>query len=316
MPSAAQFDRARKRHHAALRWLELCVPVGTKDTEAVAEVLGHYGYGGAVIEETPLDESSRKSLVVKAYLPIDQDLDWKRSCINQGLSSLLSVGCSTLPEARELSEEDWANSWKEHFDILHLGRHLVIKPTWREYGHQPYEIVVEIDPGMAFGTGQHATSRGCLLQLERWLRPGMRIIDLGTGSGILAIAAAKLGAASVLALDIDSIAVKTAKANVQNNHVSKEVKVRKGNLTNRFLRSGSSYFDLIVANLTADPIMQLSGRITASLVPRGIFVLGGISVQRLDSVKERLIDNGGEIVLAEVDGDWVTLVGQTKLLHA
>jgi ribosomal protein L11 methyltransferase len=209
-----------------------------------------------------------------------------------------------------LREEDWANAWKAHFRVHKVGTRVVIKPSWQSYAVAAEEVVVELDPGMAFGTGLHPTTRTCLEALEKHLTPEMNVLDLGTGSGILAIAAAKLGAASVLAMDIDPVAVKTARANVRINRVQRKVKVRRGTLP---LPHPDHKSDLILANIIAKVIMELAHALITALKPGGILIASGIIQEHQAEVENHLLLTGALPLGAIREGDWLTLVYQAPL---
>jgi ribosomal protein L11 methyltransferase len=223
-----------------------------------------------------------------------------------------------------VDEEDWANAWKEYYHVLHVGRRVVIKPSWREYTPQPGEVVLELDPGMAFGTGLHPTTHMCLEQLEQLVQPDMRVLDVGTGSGILALTAAKLDAASVLALDISTVAVEAAQANARANGLDERVTVQLGTLlvapaslpVNDVIGkplvppASLPVYDLVVANIIARVIAELAPALVASLAPGGILIASGIIDERLPLAEDALRDAGLQNIQRVQEGDWFTLVGR------
>ena len=202
-----------------------------------------------------------------------------------------------------VKDEDWAEEWKKNYKPFRIGSHLVVKPTWEKYVSQPGDLVIELDPGMAFGTGTHETTNMCMQLLERCLKPGLRVMDVGTGSGILAIAAAKLGAQNVLAIDIDPDAVKVAKENVELNHVEKQVRVVVGDLC----KSEAMPCEVAVANIVADAICMLAGPMTRHLVKGGLLICSGIIREREADVQKAAKEAGYRQVDRIEKGEWVAL---------
>ena len=285
------------RKQPPARWLELSVEAAPDAEEAVADVLRRYVYGGVTIE------GAAASVVVKGYLPTDGDLTRRRRALRRKLAAL------PLPSAvrsRWLNEEDWAHAWKEFFPVLRVSSRLVVCPTWRSYRPREGEAVIRLDPGMAFGTGQHPTTLMCLKALEELLRPGMDVLDLGTGSGILALAAARLGATSVLALDIDPQAAAVARENVRLNGLEAVVQVAEGGL-DEALRAA---FDLAMANISAPVIVEMASALAAVLRPGGLLIVAGFSVESADRVSSGLARTGLMAERALADGDWRALIAR------
>jgi ribosomal protein L11 methyltransferase len=200
---------------------------------AVAEIFDRRGWGGAVLEEI-VDEGGGVRTMLKTYVAAADEECVRKIEIDLALLNRQRAAqgqpAIPLPQLRRLAETDWAEAWKAHYHVLPIGRRLVIKPTWEAFVPQPDQVVIELDPGLAFGSGLHATTRLCLELMEEHLRPGQRVLDVGTGSGILAIAAARLGAAAVVALDNDAEAVRVARENVALNGVADRVAVQAGSL--------------------------------------------------------------------------------------
>ncbi len=314
-------------------WFELSVVCDPEAVEAVSEVLGRYTQGGVAIEEpyTLLDDGQVAEplpgapVTVRVYVPDDTTGEESRARIEEGLWHLRQIGFGHIGDiaAQRLAEEDWANAWKEHYHVLHLGRRTVIKPSWREYQPTGDEVVVELDPGMAFGTGLHPTTRNCLLALEETLRPGDRVLDVGTGSGILALAALKLGAASVLALDVSSVAVEATQANAAINGVAERMDTRLATLEGA---EGEPYFplppgvtvlgaeigtyDVVLANIIARVIAQLAPALVRAVRPGGTLIASGIIAERRAEAEGPLRAAGLTEIRDLVEGDWVTLVGR------
>jgi ribosomal protein L11 methyltransferase len=292
-----------------LSWLEVSIRADGEAAEAVSEVLNRYGRGGAVVSADFEDELGETAVVtVKTYLPLDEEGLKTKRCIEEALWHLSQIYPLPAPEFRELTEDDWANAWKKHYHVQRIGQRIVIKPPWQEHVPQPDEVVIELDPGMAFGTGLHPTTRMCLQALEEHLKPGAKVLDLGTGSGILAIAAAKLGAGSVLALDSDPLAVKAARANVWANGVQNLVAVEHGSLD-----KATEKFELVLVNILARVIIELAGQGLVDRVrPTGLVIAAGIIEDQEAEVTAALREQGLEIVERRQEKDWVTLVGGWK----
>jgi ribosomal protein L11 methyltransferase len=291
-------------------WLEVCVRVDGEAAEAVSEVLNRYGRGGVVIEHLLASGSGAHERVdelrVKAYLPAG-DPALKQE-VEEALWHLGQLYPIPAPAFVLLTEADWAEAWKAHYGVLHVGRRTVIVPQWQSYTPAPNEIVVTLDPGMAFGTGTHPTTRLCLEALEQVVSPGMRVLDLGTGSGVLAIAAAKQGAAAVLALDIDDLAVGAAQENVAANGVSDVVRVGAGSLD-----AAEGPYDLVLVNILARVICALLDEgLAQSLRPGGIVVSSGIIDDQEPEVRDAFARRNIEVIDRRVERDWVALVGQKR----
>ena len=295
-----------------MRWLELVLEVPPQDADAMAEVLAPYCYGGAVAEpalegvpgsEDPVLSAERPTLI-RCYLPIDQEIDSKLSNL---LAAVRAVSQHLAVSQRETAEEDWAEVWKRHFKSRRIGHHIVIKPTWERYRARPGDIVIELDPGMAFGTGDHSTTRACLRALEQYLRPGYKVLDLGTGSGILAIAAARLGASAVLALDTDPLAVRAARENCALNQVAGTVTVQPGSLE-RTQEQGWQQADLLLANLNSQLHVEMAPDIIGALSAGGIAVASGIGAQALRRVSAAYRRAGAQRIAARRHGEWRTLI--------
>jgi ribosomal protein L11 methyltransferase len=296
--------------------------------QVVTQLFDRWGRGGAVVEQT-VDEPVR--LAVKTYLSAEDDE--ARRQIEIGLALLRQAHGLPEPRVRLLAETDWAEAWKAGYGVLRIGRRLVVRPTWRDdYAPQPDDLLIELDPGMAFGSGLHPTTRLCLEALEDTMRPGQVVLDVGTGSGILSIAAARLGAARVLALDTDPLAVQIARENVALNRVEAVVQVEVGTVQISSVRSQTSNVNsqasslqspisnfqpptsnLIVANILAETIMELAPALAAHLLPEGVLIASGIIAERAEAVASCLRENGVSIIERHDDGDWVALVGRRGL---
>jgi len=280
------------------RWLELAVEVPREAEEAAADILRRYAPRGVAIE--PAGEC----VVVRAWLPDGADIARQRRAARRALASLPAT-----VRTRWLREEDWAEAWKAFFPVLRVSRRLVICPAWRSYRPRRGETIIRLDPGMAFGTGQHPTTLMCLRALEETVRPGASVLDLGAGSGVLGLAAARLGAASVLALDTDPQAVRAARKNVRLNGLEAVVRVEEGTL-----EGASGPFDVIAANISAAVIADLAGAMAATLRPGGVLIAGGFSEERAAPVATALTAAGLTVERTLSDGDWRTHVGRRGVI--
>jgi len=298
-----------------LNWLEISVQADDQETaEAICALFDHYGQGGAVQERIFLDEDKADShiappITVKTYLPLKDSYDEKRRALEEGLSQLSRLYPLSAPQFRELQEEDWANAWKAHFRPQRIGRHLVFKLAEQDFSSAEDDIVVDLEPGMAFGTGLHPTTRTCLVFLEKYLRVGDTVLDMGTGSGILAIAAARLGAGCVLALDNDPVAIQVARRNVSLNSLANVVDVQEGSLA-CLTETSSSLLDGITINILAEAIASMMEKgLTSYLKPEGWLIAGGI-VEPAETMLRAMFDQYGMQIRARYqEEDWVTLCG-------
>ena len=297
-----------------MNWIELSVSTDAEGAEAAAALLNEFVSGGAVIEETLLNDADEtiepaRAFTVRAFFSSDDRSQLTRA--EAALWHLAQLRSMSDPRTRELAEQDWAEAWKKHYTILHIGKALVIKPSWLEYTPRADEIVVELDPGMAFGTGLHPTTRLCMIALEEYaanlakvsstsLRSaqdepsqGFRMIDVGAGSGILSITAAKLGARDILALDLDPIAVETAARNVALNHAESVVRVERGSIDADAHRN---LFDLVCINILAEVICELAPAVASALRPGGSVIASGILDYKAGDVVDALRAVGIETV--------------------
>ena len=301
-----------------MHWLELTVKAHPEAVESVSELLSRYTSGGVAIEEPfeLIDEGQEyrvligEPVVVHAYLPIDGKEEEATQRIAEGLWHLSSLGSHFVSDlsTRIVHEEDWANAWKDYFHVTHIGQRLVIRPSWREYTAKNQEVILTLDPGMAFGTGLHPTTRMCLEQIELRTQPGMRVLDVGTGSGILAVAAAKLGASSVYAIDNSSVAVESAIANAAMNDLSEHIQVVLGVLDETEAARMAGQYDLVVANIIAHIIGSIAPQLAQTLAPSGILIVSGIIEARLHDAEDPLLAAGLEQVEKVMIDDWIALI--------
>jgi len=305
-----------------MRWLELTVQAHPEAIESVSELLSQHTPGGVAIEE-PIelfDEGQEyrvvtgKPVLVHAYLPIDGTEEVARQKIAEGLWHFSSLGAHFVGEltTRTVNEEDWANAWKEYFHVTHIGQRLVIRPSWREYTPTAHEVVLTLDPGMAFGTGLHPTTRMCLEQVEQRVHTGMKVLDVGTGSGILAIAAAKLGAESVYAIDNSSVAVESTLANTELNGLNERIKVVLGVLDDAEAGRMAGHYDFVIANIIAHIIGSIAPQLARVVAPTGLLVVSGIIEARRHDAEGPLLAAGLELVEQVMIDDWMALVLRRK----
>lgn len=298
-----------------------------ENADAMAEIFEQIGALGMVIEDPQLiaDYIKRKvwdhyaveipdlppgMINVKAYLPVDQRIEERLSCLQQTLDRW-ERATGVLPHTcqfTDLQEEDWAHAWKRFFKPEKVGHRVVICPSWEMYQAQPEDLVVTLDPGMAFGTGTHPTTVMCIQALEDYLQSGDKVVDVGTGSGVLAVVAALLGAGRVWAVDNDPVAVKVAKENVANNRVNSLVTVSANDLVTGLPERA----DIIVANIIADVILRLAPQ-AAALLPRDkIFIASGIIQHRLEDVVAGIKAAGFSLLELRSHGEWAAVVARRE----
>ncbi len=303
------------------RWIEVTLRVDGESAEATAGILQRYGYQGVAVEHEgippdKLDEDQippATSLAVRAYLPEDDKTEDTKARLESALSYMNMMYPMPTPQYRIVEEADWAEAWKAHYHPVRIGKRLLIRPLWTQVALQPGDVEIALDPGMAFGTGTHPTTQLCLEATEDLLAqfPGAKVLDLGTGSGILAIAAAKLGAAHVLALDNDPVAVESAQANAQQNGVADKITVQEGSLES--LIFSARRFDLILVNILARIIIEMCKNHLGEVVrPGGLAIFSGIIVEQADDVEAALRTTGLEPYARRVQGDWVVIEARRR----
>jgi ribosomal protein L11 methyltransferase len=294
-------------------WIEVSLEVDGEGAEAVADVLRRYAHQGVAIEQTypgeiwPDEAAPPGKLSVRAYFPDDHQANETKRQIQEALYYLGRLHPLPAPSFRTVNEEDWADAWKQHYHPIRVGKRLLIKPAWIDMEAGPDDIVIEMDPGMAFGTGTHPTTQLCLMACEWFARPGMCMVDLGTGSGILSIAAARLGCYRVLARDIDETVVRVAQENIERNGVAEKVIVQHGSLDG--LVTTNRHFDLAMANITAKVILKMAGEGLQHVVwPGGRFIFSGIIDEQAGEVITALENVGLMLEGQRQMGDWVMLI--------
>lgn len=256
-----------------------------------------------VVDEELMSSMESLETQVTFYLENNAKKDETLSNINESLKNIASLGSFGRLKMEEapVKDEDWSNNWKKYYKPLRIGEHIIIKPTWEEVKPEEKDIVVELDPGMAFGTGSHASTNMCLEFLEKVIKKGDKVLDIGTGSGILGIAALKLGASSVTAVDIDPLAVKIAKENALLNGFSEpEFTVFEGDLADKV----EGEYDVVIANIVADIICELSKKVGNYIKEDGRFITSGIIDFKADKVRNALSENNIKINEGKLSKDW------------
>jgi len=271
------------------------------------------GYLYDYIEEDILKNAYNDGMaVIKGYFPERENIDALIKLINDNISNIskyIDTG-EVKVEYCELYEEDWANNWKQYYKPFNITGNIIIKPSWEVYSGNKDNILIEMDPGMAFGTGTHETTRMCALLLEKYIKSGDNVIDVGSGSGILSIISAKLGAKNIIALDIDEEAVSVTRNNCRINSVCHKVKVFRGNLESinnigEYLNNRKT--DVVVANIIADVIINLSEAVRFFVKEKGLFIASGIIKDKKDSVLLEYLENGFECKEIVEEGEWVAM---------
>lgn len=306
------------RPTASGAWLELAVEADVEAVEAVCEILGRVAPGGTSVE--PAFELTNEGLgaqidparpaIVRAYLPAGDGalVDVAIAQVEAALGHLQAFGLRPIGELRTrlVDEADWAEAWKAHFPVLRVGSRVVVRPTWRRHRREPGDVVLALDPGMAFGTGLHPTTRLCLAAIEaladRGVLTGVRVLDVGCGSGILAIAALRLGASAAYGVDTDPIAVEATVANARRNRLSRRVRARLGSLPSR-----QPPFDVVLANLIAGVLVPLAAALGDELRPGGALLASGIFIDREPEVRGAFEAARLEVRGRSIEGEWVAL---------
>lgn len=301
-----------------MKWIEINAVLPRENEDVVSGIFYNLGAKGLDIEDSKdlIDLSNRKNewdffgisleglnldeIKIKAYFSQEEDIDFIVSFLKENIEE---KGFGKITTA-EIEDEDYLNNWKKYFKPFKIGRNIIIKPSWEDYEEKEEDIIIDIDPGMAFGTGTHETTSLCIEALEEYVEKGDTVFDIGCGSGILSLVSAKLGAQRVLAIDLDPLCVKTSKENIIKNKLEDKIEVKKGDL----LQVLQGKADLIVANIIAEVILTMTDDIKDYIKEGGIFIASGIILEKKDRVLESLKDNDFKIEKIKTQGEWVSIV--------
>jgi len=319
-------------------WNEFTIHTTEEAIEMISNFLHEAGAGGVSIEESgslnkprdtsygqwydrPLNDIPEGQAIIKGYFAEEVDMDSIRSQIEPRVEELRTFDIDpgeVQYELKTVDEDDWANAWKQYFKPLRVSDRLTIKPTWEEYEPaSEEEKIIELDPGMAFGTGTHPTTSLCLRTLESVIKGGEEVIDVGTGSGILAIGAVNLGAKHVLALDLDPVAVSSARENTRLNGLEERITIKESDLLSVLNASDPTLgiqlpVKLVVANILAEIILLFIDDVYKALEPGGIYIASGIWKNKEEVVETALKAAGFEIAEISRDEDWLAFVARKR----
>lgn len=309
-----------------MKWYEIKISTTDEASDAVSEMLTTMGAGGVAIKD-PFDirkellkpdtldyadaeffEALGDDVIIQAYFQDGMDIRELLKEVDSGLQNIsrfLNVG-KGIEGYSEVDDEDWSTAWKKYYKPFKLTDRIVIKPTWEDYTEQEGDIIVNMDPGMAFGTGTHETTKMCSILLDKHMKTGSEVLDIGCGTGILSIIASKIGASMVDAIDIDEVAVKVAKENIEINHESTKIKASKAILSD--LDQNEHKYDVIVANIIANVIIDLTSVIPYYLKMKSIFITSGIIKERKQDVVNACEKQGMKCIDTLEMGEWVAMV--------
>ena len=310
-----------------MKWCEISIQTSHEAVELIAEIFRDLGASGVVIEDpelvndyitsgkwdyTDIPIAKETEVVVeKAYLPVNGELEGRIQTLQQEIKALESRGVNTAPAVlatAELQDEDWSDTWKQYFHTEKPGERVVIKPTWEEYEPKDDEVVIELDPGAAFGTGTHATTSMCIRQLEKLVKPGMTVFDVGTGSGILSIISAKLGAINIQAVDYDDSVLKIVEENLEQNNVQDIISVAQSDL----MQNVHGKAELVIANIIADIIIRLFDQLDEHLEQGGTLLTSGIIEDRIEDVLAAAEAHGYGVVERMENKGWACITFKRK----
>jgi len=297
------------------RWLEISARVPFEYVEPVASLFHRYGKGVVIEEDADFNPDEGESAppaanaTIRTYLPVSQRYQRSREMMWVGLRLIVQLAPGAECDEREIVQQEWETAWKVHFTPLRVGDRLVVRPPWHTEALASHEVSIEIDPGLAFGTGHHPTTRMTLECLERLMAPGANVLDVGCGSGILSIAAAKLGAESVLGVDVDKVAIRSARANIRANGVGRSVRLVVGSLPNGEAQAGAA--DIALANISAKALIELASQLRGALRDGGYLVASGLLTERSADVRQAFAEAGLAVSEELIDGDWAAMICRT-----
>lgn len=307
-----------------MKWAEVSIHTTNEATESVANILHEAGAGGVIIEDPsesdqestilqneilPFADQQKDEVYIKAYFPVNsylmETIEQIKAEINNLVTYEINIGKGNV-FVTEVHEDDWASNWKQYYKPVEIGQNFLIAPIWEQTESRTDQLVIELDPGMAFGTGTHPTTVMCIEALENVIKGNEKVIDVGCGTGVLSIAAAKLGVSSVIALDLDEVAIDSAKRNTKINKVDSLIEVRKNNLLDD-IESGA---DIIVANILSEIIVHLTNDVARVLKTNGFFITSGIIQTKAELVKDSIESAGLTVIDTLNIDDWVAFVAK------
>ena len=299
-----------------MHWLEITVETEAAAIETVSALLGEHGEGGVAVYQhvVPDDEDAAyhydtdRPTTVATYVPATEDGAARRDSIAVALGHLTAFNLARIGpvQSREVDEEDWANAWKRFYYPMRFGKRLVVRPSWRDFAPGPDDLVIELDPGMAFGTGLHQTTAMCMALLEDYVEPSAVVLDQGAGSGILSLAAGRLGAVRVTAVDTSEVAVEATRENAARNGLGEAIEAERGET----VPGDDGAYDVVIANIIANVIIALAPSFARVLKPGGALIASGIIREREDEVRAALAAADLTVERREAKDEWVALVAR------